>query len=620
MRLSSVRVMMVVAGGIGWFATLPPVAIAEAPSVPGVEIGDTEAAVRAALGEPTGAMAMEGRKTLVYPGFSVILADGRVERFMGLSGKDSVRAREAGGGGSGRPVSSSSVEREDSGKPGDIRALMEEIETTRGLARAHAVERCVGEWATPAVPLLVSLLEDSTPFRVVNFLNGMNVGTGGTTMGQIAADSLSTIGLAAWEPCMVQLASGSAFARANAAVTLSRLRMNFQAGDTAFPARLVEVFNSPVMDVGPAYSEKTRMVSIVEQLDTPEALEALHRAATHEYPFLAGTVMEMLGRKHLLASIPVLAEVFLHSADEYRRGKAGDALRAYGHVAAGHAVREGAGHADAKVRQTVAEILGQSKEDVFVPTLLELLKDRDEGVRRMAVRSLGRIQSAASTLPLIAVVLTDAYDYAAQDAFHILSGLVQTNRDPAVVGALRPGLEVPDARRRAWAAELVGRTRAAEAYEELAGVALTDPDETVRRNAVQFLDGFDDPRRGEVLKRCLADPSGPVRQAAMQAVKYGSLRESQREILLEILRKGHGERAQEAVFALADLHLVERDPGALSVLIRLLSKEDPQIRGRAEDILCQEAGIPRYSAKGKELGGNPDRWKEWWRGQGILMR
>lgn len=620
MRPSRVRMMMVIAWGLGWIAVMPPLASAGTPSVPGVEIGDTEATVRQVLGKPSGAMSMEGRTTLVYPSFSVVLVHGRVERFMGLSGKDSVRDRDVGGGGSSRSVASSSSEEKESGKNGDIGALMEEIQAARGLARAHALERCVGKWAEPAVPLLVSLLEDSTPFEVVNYLNGMNVGTGGTTMGQIAADSLSSIGMAAWEPCMAQLASGSAFARANAAVTLSRLRMNFQSGDTSFPALLIEVFNSPVMDVAPAYSEKTRMVSIVEQLDTPAALEALHRAATHEYPYLAGTAMEMLGRKRELVSIPVLADVLLHSGDEYRRGKAGAALLAYAHAAAGHAVLDGTRHADAKVRQTVAEILGQSKEDVFVPALLEQLKDHDDGVRRMAVRSLGRIQSAASTLPLITVALTDSNDFAAQDAFHLLSGLVQTNRDPAVVGALRPGLEVPDARRRAWAAELIGRTRAAAAYEELAGVALTDPDETVRRNAAVFLDGFDDSRRGEVLKRCLDDPSGPVRQAAMQAVKYGSLREGQQEILLEIVRKGHGDRSQDAVFALADLHLVGRHPDALSVLVRLLTKDDAQIRGRAEEILCNEAGIPRYSAKGKELGGDPDRWKDWWRGQGIPLR
>ena len=258
-----------------------------------------------------------------------------------------------------------------------------------------------------------------------------------------------------------------------------------------------------------------------------------------------------------------------------------------------------------------------------MPMLARMLKDVDVGVRRMAVRSMSRIGGSSVTLPLVRVVLDEPEEIVAQNAFNHLagSGAVQTNRDPVLVMALLPGLKLRDAKRRAWFTELVGRTGAPEGYGEIARLARTDPEAEVRRCAVAWLDSFEDPgRKAVILKSLMEDASLQVRQAAMQAVKYGSLRANQEEILLQIVREGAADRAEEAAFTMAELHLVRRHPEVLTVFIRCLTNKDPQIRAHAEEILCNEAGIPRYSVQGKEFEGSPNRWRTWWREQGIAVQ
>ena len=587
-------------------------------SVAGVAVGDPEGKVREAWGEPTGTMEMGGRKTLMYPGRSVIIDGGRVEGFMGVSDTRAAPPRKAK---APEVAAAPAAAGKASGGAEDIGGVIEQIQTLKGVARARAVDRCVGEWAAPAVPTLVGLLEDATPFEAIPAMGGMRTGYANTTMGQIAADALGTIGMAAWPPCMERLEAGTPFGRANAAVALQALWVRFNAQDLTFPGRLIEAFESGAVEADP--EAKARMARVLEKVELPAALEALHRSLGHSDKYFVATVLEILGRRRDAASIPALAGVFLGHPDAYCREAAGAALLAFEDPAAGRAVEAGAGRPDAKTRQGVAEILGQSKEEGFVPTLARMLKDRDAGVRRMAVRSLCRIGGASVTMPLVWVALDDPEGIVAQDAFNYLagSGAVQTNRDPALVAALLPGLKMRDARRRAWFAELVGRTGAAEGYEELARLAGEDPEAEVRRCAVAWLDSFEDPGRKAVILKCLMDDASPqVRQAAMQAVKYGSLWGSQEEILLRLLREGRGERAEEAAFTMAELHLVRRNPEALSVFVRCLTREDPRVRARAEEVLCDEAGIPRYGARGKEFGGDPDRWRAWWREQGIAVR
>ena len=580
----------------------------------GIRVGDTEESVLAALGEPKGSMAVKGRKTLMYSGFWVVIEEGKVEEVKRLS---AARADSA-------PKTSTATSSPDSASVAEVRdiyELMKEIQSSHGIEKAHALERCTGAWAAPAVPLLVSLLEDQTQFRVLTTVNG-TVAEGGISMGRIAANSLGTIGMPAWDPCMQVLRTGTPFARANAVDTLQSLYFSFNPEDTSFRDLLIEVFLSSMMDGSTeALHDKGNMAAIIDRFGTPEALAALHRSLSHPAPFFVGTVADILARRRAPESIPFLAKTFLKSADPYIRNKAGEALLGYSDPAAARAVLGGANSSDVDIRRTVAKMLGQSKNKEFAQEAIALLSDRDDEVRRNAVRSLGRMGSEVATVPLIGIALNDSYEYAAQDAFHLLSGPTMKNRDPEVVNALLPGLRQTDAKRRAWSAELLGRTGAPDAFGPLSKAAQSDPDAGVRQKVLAFLYGFENPERSAVILKCyLGEQDSQARQAALQTVKYGSLRDRQEEILLGVVRGGDEARAREAAFVMDELHLVKRNPDVLSVFVSLLGDSDSKSRERAEEALCREANVPRYSAKGKEFGGNPAKWKAWWQEQGIALR
>ena len=544
-----------------------------------VRIGDAEAAVVRAWGQPTGVMSGKGRKTLVYGNYSATIEGGKVVALQGKVPRKKERGEEA----EGKPKSGGMVQEMVLGRvpppeDKDIRALMEKIKATAGVEKAYAVEACRGEWAAPAVPLLAQLLEDDTPFEIVTYIAGYQSTRGGTSMGQIAADSLGSIGMEAWRPCMAALGAGSAFGRANAAQALEKLRAGFNPGDESFHPRLVAAFNLPIMEDG-SLSAKTRMALILEKVPTPEALAALHRSLGHANIYFAGVAAEILGRRKDPDSIAPLAKAFFGKGNAYVREKAGDALGLYADAAAGRAVLAGAKSPDAATRKKVAEILGGTKDEEFAPTLAGMLKDRDEEVRRAAVRALGFMPGGAATLPLIEIAKGDPSERSAQDAYNLLSGPVQNNADPAVVAAILPGLKHADAKRRAWFAALAGRTGAPAAYEALARTARQDPDEGVREMALIFLDNFEDPRRMDVFLECLAEDEAPgPRRAAMQSVKYGSLRERQEGILLGIVRGGNAERAVEAAFICDEMHLVRRNPELLSVFVGCLGHADRKVR------------------------------------------
>lgn len=583
----------------------------------GVDVGDPEEAVLKALGNPKGSMAMSGRKTLSYAGCFVVIENGVVVRIDGRSPPRSepVAKTDAPATSSG-PASSAAIPEKD------VRSLMEKIRSAKGTVQANAVLGCNGEWAAEAVPLLIPLLEDPTPFEVVTLFDHAQISGGGTTLGQLAGGALGQIGVASWGPCMGVLQSGSAYARANAAGALGMVWERNQPADSTFPAALLASFSSPTMEASPrALTYKGRMAEVVEQVKTPEALRALHACLPHPDVNFTVNIVRCLGKRGDARSIPILAQACLTHPNDHVRRTAGEALQGYADPAAGRAVLSGVNHAQMEVRLVVAEILGKAKDPAFGPALTGMLKDENERVRRAAVRSLGGMGGEPVLLPLIGVVLNDSSEEVARDAFNHLCGPVLNNRDPAVAKALLPGLSRPDANRRAWSAELLGRTKAPEAYEALAQAARRDPSAEVRKKVLGFIDGFENPGRGDVVLDRLSEESDPaVRQVAMQTVKYGSLRERQEEILLRLVRGGNEARALEAAFVMDELHVVKREPEVLAALIRALKHADPQTRTRAEEALFREAGIPRFSAKGKAIGGEPAKWKAWWAEQGIAVR
>lgn len=584
----------------------------------GVKVGDTEETVLKTLGKPKGSMEMSGRKTLSYAGCYVVIENGAVVQ---IDGRSTARSEPAPAAKTVSPAANSAPGSSSLLPEKDVRALIQKIQTARGTELANAVLGCNGEWAAEAVPLLIPLLEDTTAFQVVTSLSGVQYTGGGTTLGQIAGASLGMIGEAAWEPCMGVLQGGSAFARANAAEALGIVWKQKKAADTAFPAALLASFESPIMEASSqVLSYKGRMAEVLEQVNTPEALQALQACLPNPNVNFTVDIVRCLGKRGDVKSIPVLVQACLTHSSDYVRRTAGEALQSYTDPAAARALLPGVTHPNADTRLVVAEVLGKSKDPAYGPVLIGLLKDENERVRRMAVRSLGSVGGETILLPLIDVVRTDSSEPVARDAFNLLCGPVLNNRDPAVVKALLPGLDHADAARRAWSAELLGRTKSPEAFDALAKAARRDSSAEVRRKVLCFIDGFENPERGEVVLEGLEDPEAGVRQAALQTVKYGSLREKQEEILLRLVRGKNEERALEAAFVMDEMHRVNRHPEVLDVLMEALKSPESQVRARAAEALCREANIPRYSAKGKELGDDPDEWRAWWKAQGVPVR
>ena len=583
----------------------------------GVKVGDTEEAVLNALGKPKGSMAMSGRKTLSYAECYVVVENGVVVQIDGRSPPRSEPEAKTD-----TPATSSAATSAVLIPEKDVQFLMKKIKSSKGTEQANAVMGCNGEWAAEAIPLLIPLLENTTPFEVVTLIGHAQISGGGTTMGQLAGGALGQIGSASWDPCMGVLQSGSAYARANAAEALGMIWKKGRPDDATFPTALLATFESSIMAASPqALVHKGRMAEVVEKVNTPEALRALHACLPNPDVNFTVDILRCLGKRGDVQSIPLLADACLTHSNDYVRRTAGEALQLYTDPAAGRAVLSGVKHSNMEVRLVVAELLGKAKDPAFGPALIGLLKDENERVRRMAVRSLGRVGGESVLLPLAGVVLSDPSEAVARDAFNLLCGPVLNNQDPALVKALLPGLYSPDANRRAWSAELLGRTKSPEVFDALARAARRDSSAEVRKKVLCFIDGFENPERSEVVLECLMeDPETAVRQAAMQTVKYGSLREKQSEILLQLVRGKNEERALEAAFVMDELHLVNRHPEVLSVFLEALKSSENQMRTRAGEALCREAGIPRFSAKGKELGDDPDAWEAWWKAQGVAVR
>ena len=73
------------------------------------------------------------------------------------------------------------------------------------------------------------------------------------------------------------LQSGSAYARANAAEALGMIWKKGRPDDATFPTALLATFESSIMAASPqALVHKGRMAEVVEKVNTPEALRALH--------------------------------------------------------------------------------------------------------------------------------------------------------------------------------------------------------------------------------------------------------------------------------------------------------------------------------------------------------
>ena len=130
-------------------------------------------------------------------------------------------------------------------------------------------------------------------------------------------------------------------------------------------------------------------------------------------------------------------------------------------------------------RAIAAEVLGTMRAHSALPGLLRLLNARNEELRVVAARALGKLGNPLAVQPLI-----DAFVHGRLPLGTVASSIIQIG--PAAGSLLQSSLGSPDADVRALTAELAGILRLQSSVDHLCEL-LTDPAVAVRRTAATAL-------------------------------------------------------------------------------------------------------------------------------------
>lgn len=171
------------------------------------------------------------------------------------------------------------------------------------------------------------------------------------------------------------------------------------------------------------------------------------------------------------------------------------------------------------VRLGATEVLARWPIPAAVPRLIGLMKDRDERIRRVAIRSLGRMPSAAkSAVRHLVEALMDSSETVRMQAVDSLTMIAEQFE---LVPVLIEALQNDNAAVRLGAAHVLLRLgkRSARALPALLE-HVEDIDERVRRAIVCALAAFEDlpATATPELIRALGDRNSSVRQSAVQVL------------------------------------------------------------------------------------------------------
>lgn len=269
-----------------------------------------------------------------------------------------------------------------------------------------------------------------------------------------------------------------------------------------------------------------------------DELAARHRAEPVLHALLDGDDVDQRTSADDAALAAMLSELSPSLAGETRRA-IGEYFESTGAI--GRAVR-GLGHPLAHRRAESAAALGDMCSDQAEATLLMALNDRDVDVRLAATRSLGRLRSRASVVPILHAL-----------ACRHVPRAVAANAVLTIGAAALPGLRTligtEHPATRAAAVELLGRLGNPRDGESLRGRLLDDAP-LVRERACEAIAhlGADDVDRA--LEELLADDVHRVRAAAAAALAtVGGPHNASR--LLEIVHDDCAEVAEIAAATLA---------------------------------------------------------------------
>ena len=238
------------------------------------------------------------------------------------------------------------------------------------------------------------------------------------------------------------------------------------------------------------------------------------------------------------------------------------------------------GHRSASRRIEACRFAGRLGDPAVVPRLVELLRDRDPGVRRAAIRARGELR-AVEAVPEIA----DAIEAMAEWS-NLLLVMALIRMGPACAPAIGALLRASNARSPATVKGLLqvtSRIGVATEPEVIRGLASHD-DMEVRVEAVRVLGAIaPDRRSADVCLASMDDTEWPVR--AIAASSLGRLRD---ERALARLARSMGDPAYWVRHHVAEAMASLNEPGA-EALRRALQDANPFVRDMAAQALFMRA-------------------------------
>lgn len=255
--------------------------------------------------------------------------------------------------------------------------------------------------------------------------------------------------------------------------------------------------------------------------------------------------------------------------------------------------RRGLSHADAKVRLATLEALAEAGGEAapLLEAVGSLLRDRYPQVRAAALRVVAGLEPNEKTHPLLARALRDRDQGMRYLVLRTLADLGERSL-PALAEAMKDA--EPQVRLLAVAVlENIGGE--SKGVLDLLGRAVKDSSPLVRQTAIVALARLGTTAGADPLGPALVDADERVRTlAAMALIELG--KEAAAEHFLTALRSGKAPARFTAAQALA--HLAEDlDGKGLSALAGVLDDDDARVRATAA------LGLARAGVKARELAG-----------------
>lgn len=313
--------------------------------------------------------------------------------------------------------------------------------------------------------------------------------------------------------------------------------------------------------------------------------------------------------------------------------------------------------ADAEVRRGAVYELGSMKDERLLDVLLQAARDADDRVRAESIHALHETarDPPEAVIPLFVSAVSDPSARVREQAC-----LALRYSTPQAIPALMQALfdEAPGVRLEAVIA--LGSLDASEAFDPIAELMRSDPDEEVRCHAASALSDLRDPRAAERLstpgdatetlraRAARIEALGATHSAAALPALCEALHDAEAEVrlsaargmtsLLAFTREAVSSALPALCGAAADLdrdvrcQVIEalaqlEDPQAVPTLLRAVADPDAEVRAQAylalpratssglEDVLIAglgdtDTGVQRAAAKGLALCGPSGRWRE----------